>query len=107
MAWYAIYETATGHAVSYTDEEPVSLRPELSYKLIAGLPSKSLMWSDAVADMVARPAKVFTDRIEEFVNDLRAEGLALNAQNETRVRNVLNTYFVRQRFHGPSEPKDL
>lgn len=58
MAWYAVYATITGAAVSFTSEEPTELPAGLAYAAITGQPGPGQAWdrgTHAVVDYVPVP----------------------------------------------------
>ena len=107
MAYWAVYETATGRLVSQGTRLADPLPAGLTAVDLGTRPADSLMWDSAQRIMVARPAKVLVDRLQDlldFYPDFAAVWNSLSAARKTQIRTALIAFLGRQRYRNQSAP---
>ena len=102
MAYFMLYETATGRPVSLSSVEANPIRPGFTSIDIGSAPSPDTMWDMATASYIPRPPKVFIDRIEDLRK--RPGMVQLWQSLGPAQRNVLRDAFIwilgSERFRG-------
>jgi hypothetical protein len=112
MAWYVIYDNATGRLESESSIEVVPQEGKAVLQLVdrPNVGVGGVMWDEVTRAFIARPPKVLIDRWEDFqtsndpaIVDFRTAYNSLNAANKTRVREFLIAVLGRFRYRNQSE----
>ncbi len=98
MAWFAIYEIATGRLKSLGTIKSDPLRSGLAFIEFAQKPEDDVnMWDEGTLSYIPRPPKVLIDRLDDFEGHpkfLQFQEVfnTLNAQQKAKVRNALRAW---------------
>lgn len=112
MAYYLVYETDTGRLDSQGTVLASPLRANLTAVDVGTRPADNQMWNESSRTIIARPAKVLIDRLDDLSNDARFSDFltafqSLNTVNRQRLRNVLIFLLGSQRYRVQSEEVTL
>jgi hypothetical protein len=110
MAWYVLYDTATGAKISESDS-PIIPDANRSVLTLESRPDESrsgVMWDTATRNFVPRPPKVEIDRLQDVLThpafaDYQTWYNSLNATNKTRSRNSLIWALGNRRYRSESQ----
>ncbi|KKL63176.1 hypothetical protein LCGC14_2177730 [marine sediment metagenome] len=110
MAWFAIYETATGRLESVATVVANPLPPGLTKKNLGpSKPPDSEMWDEATTSFVSRPLKILVDRFDEdlltHVEFIQFQNVynGLNPGQRKQVRDDLIIWIGLERFRNKAE----
>ena len=108
MAWYYLYDAATGRLISECTEEP-GARAGVAVATRGSRCADGEMWDEATRSFVARPAKVLVDRIVDLENDpaLSAVWSRLTVTQRQTLKTRLGRLLGRHRFRHPDAPVDI
>ena len=107
MSYFLLYDTATGRLVSQGTVVASPLPDGLTAVDVGTRPSDGQMWDSATRTMVARPAKVLVDRLQDlldFYPDFATVWNSLSAERKTQLRTALIAFLGRQRYRNASAP---
>jgi len=107
MAWFAVYECATGRLVTQGSQVSISrLRSSWCVKEFVNRPAGSSVWDGATLDYVARPVEATVDRWDDLLVDANFAAVfnSLSAGDQTDVRTPILRIFGTKRFRQASEP---
>lgn len=113
MAWYLYIRESDGALLSVGDRDADAPPPGVIRVSVAGDPrDPSLLYDPATRTLVARPAKVLIDRLQDVLADPRFAEFAtaytsLSAANKTRLRNALILLLGRRRYRSAGESVEL
>lgn len=105
--WHAVYDDATGRLVSLTTALPAALPAGLaSAPLGAAPPADDRMWDAATRAYVARPPKVYLDRLDDLAQhpDFPAFWASLSATQKATLRRVVIWLLGRARWRVAAQP---
>lgn len=107
MAYFMLYETATGRPISLSSVEADPIRAGRTSVDIGSAPSPDTMWDNATRAFIPRPPKVFVDRIEDLKNLPGMNSLwnKLKPADKTTLQNALITLLGSERFRGGDNPE--
>lgn len=91
MPYWSVYNDDTGVLISITATDPTSrITPPLASKERVTRPDLNTeMWDEVTEDWIARPARVWVDRIDDVVTDVRITDL-IRHPDLVSVRGKLN-----------------
>lgn len=113
MAWYLYIRESDGTLLSVGDRDADAPPPGVIRVSVASDPrDPALMYAPATRTLVARPAKVVADRLQDVLSDPRFAEFAtvwnsLSAANKTRLRNALILLLGRQRYRSAGESVEV
>lgn len=67
MSYFMLYETATGRPISQSSVAADPVRAGYTSLDIGTKPSSDTMWDETTKAFIARPPKVFVDRIDDLM----------------------------------------
>jgi hypothetical protein len=110
MAWYAVYEEATGRLRSLGQVVADPLPAGLVAASLDSLPDlKNRVWDDVARGFVNRPPEVLVDRLQDLVDDplLGAVWSRLTVAQRQALRERLVRLLGPRRWRIPTEPVDI
>jgi len=109
MAWFALYNTASGQILSVGTVIADPLPAGVTLLQLAGQPSDNEMWDQVNKTFVVRPAKVLVDRLDDLLADTDFASVwnNLSAARKTALRTALIKLLGSQRFRAQSEQAGL
>lgn len=106
MAWYVLYETERGRAVSETSEHPEVMPPGLSLRRFEERPDgQRQMWDETARNFTARPPKVLIDRLQDIQQMTAFKNLPPAAR--TPLFDFLGTFLGSRRYRTSHESAEV
>lgn len=114
MAWFLIYDTATGRLESECDTE-ITAKAGKTVLHLADRPNISaggVTWDTVTRTFIPRPAKVLIDRLDDIQTnsnfaDFMTVYNSLNTANKTRLRNMIIRLLGNRRYRASLEAVEL
>jgi len=109
MAWFAIYECATGRLISQaTEVDQGRLNPSLCVKQFVEKPVGNVVWDPSLLNYIPRPVDTVVDRFDDLLGDsdfatsYNALSVGLKNAVKSAIVRILGTARFRQSGDSPS-----
>lgn len=114
MAWYVIYDTASGQLKSESDTE-IAPQADMTIVQLADRPADNMMWDAATRTFVARPPKVQVDRLDDLLTSNHPAIAAFrqrvytpaSAADKAIISDFLIFMLGRRRTRNQNDPLEL
>ena len=109
MAYYMLYETATGKPKSLSSVEANPVPAGHTSVDIGTKPDKTVMWDEATKAFIPRPPKVLKDRLQDLIGKPRFKTFwqSLSAAQKSELRDGVIWLLGKARYRDEGETPEI